>query len=102
MSDYQDTITESELIDLAVEVDGGVFDDTDTAERAIERLYSNGQFDDVVGLEGSEPESAVLYLNWILWTDSQGNNTAAEYASTEDAVGAFERYCEYCYGEEVF
>jgi hypothetical protein len=99
MEEYQDTITEQELIDLAIATDGGVFDDTDTAERAIERLYCNGQFDDVVGIEGSEPESAVLYLNWILWTDSQGNNSAEEFASTEDSNSKFEDYLNECYDQ---
>lgn len=44
-----------------------------------------GCADDVIAVEGSEPESAVRVSRYILWTDSQGNDQVIEYPS-EDAA----------------
>lgn len=90
--------TEEELIAMANNHSMN-YVEVDNAARAIERLYCVGDFDDVVGVEGSEPESAVLYNNWILWTDSQGNIEADNYKSNEKASEVFDDYCCQIYGD---
>lgn len=58
----------------------------------IKTIIGNGFADDQVSIEGSEPEGAVRVANWILWTDSQGNEDLQKFVAVSFAEEAMARY----------
>jgi hypothetical protein len=62
-----------------------VFNEYHTMEDVLEYFISQGDYNEIVSVEGSEPENAARIDNWILWTDSQGFKTAEEFECPEDA-----------------
>jgi hypothetical protein len=64
----------------------------DSIEDALNFIINDGVYDDIVSVEGNEPENAVRIANWILWTDSQGNMSAHDYESESVAIHLIECY----------
>jgi hypothetical protein len=58
----------------------------------IRTIIGDGGADDVVSVEGSEPENATRVANWILWTDSQGNEDLQRFVTVAFAEEAIARY----------
>ena len=85
-----DSVTEKELIRDALDA----FDwlDIETVEDALDAFVSNGEWDELIAREGSEPENAARVVNWILWTDSQGNKSAVEYKDDKAAEKELNEY----------
>ena len=83
------TISEKALMMEASKISGN---NCKTPEEAINEFANISEYDEIYSVEGSEPENAVRFCQWILWTDSQGNMTANDYGQEHIADYLMECY----------
>lgn len=89
---FIDMTNEQEVIREANQIFDGDQYKAETIEQALNMFVHNGEYDEIVSIEGNEPENAVRISDWILWTDSQGNQTAFQYENEETASHLIECY----------